>query len=175
MGEAPCFNLPPGEPVIAYLGLGTNVGERGENLREALRRIARMAEIRKVSSVYETEPVGFRDQADFWNLVACIRTDLPAVQLMHALIGIEQDMGRERTFRNAPRIIDIDILLYDDVRLETGELQIPHPRLTERAFVLKPLVEIAPQLAIYAQALANGRFEHAEVVLPPIEVDPQAD
>jgi 2-amino-4-hydroxy-6-hydroxymethyldihydropteridine diphosphokinase len=171
VGEPACFNLPIDTVVTAYLGLGTNIGDRERNLQDALKRISAVARIDTVSSVYETEPVGFKEQEDFWNVVARVKTDLPAAQLMDELIAIEKTMGRERSFPNAPRIIDIDILLYDDVRVDTAHLQIPHPRLTQRAFVLKPLLEIAPHLTHYAEILQNGSFERAEVVHPPLEID----
>lgn len=167
-GEPPCFNLPADQVVTAYLGLGTNIGDRGRNLGEALRRLAEIAGVETVSSIYETEPVGYREQPEFWNVVVRVRTDLPAAQLMRALITIERDMGRERTFRNAPRLIDIDILLYDDVITTTDDLQLPHPRMHERAFVLKPLLEIAPDITDprtgtrYADFLASTQLARAE-------------
>ena len=175
-GEPPCFNLPPDQVVTVYLGLGTNLGDRGANLGEALRRLRGFLSITAVSSVYESEPVGFTDQPEFWNLVVRAETELPAAQLMQELIAVEHAMGRERTFRNAPRVIDIDILLYDDVVTTAGDLQIPHPRMHQRAFVLKPLLEIAPEVVQpktrlpYAAMLAAAQLERAEVVAPPIEV-----
>ncbi|MGQ0816260.1 MAG: 2-amino-4-hydroxy-6-hydroxymethyldihydropteridine diphosphokinase [Gemmatimonadota bacterium] len=145
-GEAACFNLPAGAAVTGYIALGTNLGERARNLDEALRRIGSIARVEATSTVHETEPVGYPSQPLFLNMVARISTDLPARQLMKELIAIEQDMGRQRSFRNAPRIIDLDILLYDDVVQADDEVELPHPRMGERAFVLKPLVEIAPDL-----------------------------
>jgi 2-amino-4-hydroxy-6-hydroxymethyldihydropteridine diphosphokinase len=146
-GEPACFNLPVGERVTVYLGLGTNVGDREQNLAAALERLRKIVDVVQVSGTYETEPVGFADQNDFWNIVVRATSDLPAQQLMDELIGIEKDMGRERSFKNAPRNIDIDLLLYDDVIIDSPSLQVPHPRMHERAFVLRPLLEITPNLA----------------------------
>jgi 2-amino-4-hydroxy-6-hydroxymethyldihydropteridine diphosphokinase len=131
---------------VVYLGLGTNLGDRGANLRRALRSLSTFAEIEAVSSVYETEPVGFREQPDFWNLVVRIRTALPPAALLAAVKEIERELGRQPSFRNAPRVIDLDLLLYDGQTISTPDLTIPHPRLLERAFVLRPLVEIGPEL-----------------------------
>jgi 2-amino-4-hydroxy-6-hydroxymethyldihydropteridine diphosphokinase len=180
-GEAACFNLPVGIGVTAFLGLGTNVGDRAANLAEAFHRICEIAEIGRTSSVYETDPVGYADQPRFWNMVAEIRTDLPARELMGALLEVEKQMGRERTFPNAPRIIDIDILLYDDVTTSDALLTLPHPRMGERAFVLKPLVEIAPDAADprtgerYADMLHRKPLERAEIIAPPLRIIHEAD
>lgn len=129
-----------------YLGLGANLGDRQTNLIQALQYLRSRAQIEKVSSVYETKPVGYLNQPNFLNLVCQIRTDLPPVDLLHFLKQIEQRMGRQPTFRDGPRPIDIDILLYEDLVLETPEIIIPHPRMAERAFVLVPLAEIAPDV-----------------------------
>ena len=125
-----------------YLGLGSNQGDRETNLRHAIERIEAIAEVDAVSSIYETEPVGFQQQPDFLNLAVRARTTLGPEELMTALFGIERDMGRERTFRNAPRSIDIDLLLYGDRIVDMPELAVPHPRLTARAFTLLPLIEL---------------------------------
>lgn len=154
----------------SFLGLGTNLGDRAHNLTEALRRISEIARIEATSSVYETEPVGYTDQPEFWNMVVRCATDLPARQLMQELIAIEAAMGRQRTFKNAPRIIDIDILVYDEVIVADRDLEIPHPRMRERAFVLRPLLEIAPDLIdpqtheSYAEILQRKELERAVVV-----------
>ena len=129
-----------------YLGLGANLGDRRSNLLQALQLIRSFADILKISSNYETKPVGFRDQPDFLNLVCQVTTELAPTDLLIAVKQIEKQLGRQASFRNAPRVIDIDILLYDDLVLETPDLTIPHPRLAERAFVLVPLAEIAPRL-----------------------------
>lgn len=154
----------------AYLGIGTNVGDRAANLRLAMRAIAQHVTVRAQSSVYQTEPVGYSAQRSFWNMVVEVATSLTPDELLTKLIAVEEEMGRARTFRNAPRIIDLDILLYDDVIRGEPGLNIPHARMTERGFVLVPLVEIAPQLADprsgrrFTDILKAGRFEDVEVL-----------
>jgi len=132
------------EAVTAYLCLGSNLGNRQENLDKALDLLSQRMQIRKVSSLYDTEPVGNTEQPRFLNLVCQINTRLSPEELLTLAKGIELKMGRTPGKRNAPRIIDIDILLYGDSVVETEELEIPHPRIAERAFVLFPLAEIAP-------------------------------
>ena len=141
-GEPPCFNLPI--DAVVYLGLGSNLGDRGDNLRRALNAIGTFAVIEAVSRVYESEPVDYLDQPDFWNLVARVRTSLEPAALFARLKQIETDIGRTPSFRNAPRLIDVDILTYDQLVLDTLALEIPHPRMRERAFVLYPLAELEP-------------------------------
>jgi 2-amino-4-hydroxy-6-hydroxymethyldihydropteridine diphosphokinase len=131
---------------IAYLGLGSNLGEREENLCRALGLLSRKVNIDEVSSIYETEPAGYKEQPLFLNMVCRIITDLAPEELSHQLKDIETEMGRVRSFPNSPRIIDIDILFYGSRIMETQTLTIPHPRLHDRAFVLIPLAEIAPDL-----------------------------
>ena len=128
-----------------YLGLGANLGDRQANILQALQYIQTRAIITAVSSFYETEPVGYLEQPRFLNIVCAVETELPADELLRFLKWIEKRMGRTKSFRDAPRPIDIDILLYDDQVLQSAELTIPHPRMHERAFVLVPLAEIAPQ------------------------------
>jgi 2-amino-4-hydroxy-6-hydroxymethyldihydropteridine diphosphokinase len=105
-------------------------------------------EVLKVSSTYETEPVGYTEQPDFKNAVVMVSTTLQPRELLEVVLGIEQKMGRVRTIRWGPRVIDIDILLYDDKEIDEEGLQIPHPRMMERRFVLEPLAEIAPELVL---------------------------
>ncbi len=131
---------------LAYIGIGTNVGNRQTNLRRALDMLSCKVIIKKVSSIYETGPEGYIDQRDFLNCVICIDAFMSPQTLMRNLKIIEKDMGREPDFRNAPRVIDLDILLFGDQVVEQDDLQIPHPRLHERAFVLVPLAEIAPDM-----------------------------
>jgi 2-amino-4-hydroxy-6-hydroxymethyldihydropteridine diphosphokinase len=131
---------------IAYLGVGSNLGEREENLCQALALLSAKVNLEAVSSIYETEPVGYKEQPLFLNLVCRITTDLPPAELLHLAKDIETSMGRVASFPNAPRIIDIDILFYEDRLMSTQDLTIPHPRLQGRAFVLLPLAEIAPDL-----------------------------
>ena len=129
-----------------YLGLGSNLGEREENLWQALALLCAQVSLEKVSSVYETEPVGYKEQPLFLNLVCRIDTDLPPEELLHLAKDIETSMGRVPSFASSPRIIDIDILLYEDRSVSTQILLTPLPRLQDRAFVLMPLAEIAPDL-----------------------------
>lgn len=131
---------------IAYLCLGSNLGNREENLCQALALLSPKADIEKLSAIYETEPVGYNEQPLFLDLVCRIATDLLPDELLHFAKDVETEMGRIPSFPNAPRIMDIDILLYDNAIVETQNLSIPHPRLKERAFVLLPLAEIAPDL-----------------------------
>ncbi|HEX7049181.1 MAG TPA: 2-amino-4-hydroxy-6-hydroxymethyldihydropteridine diphosphokinase [Longimicrobiales bacterium] len=156
-----------------YLGLGTNLGDREAHLREALRRLRAVVAIDAVSSVYQSEPVGYRAQPDFWNLVVRGRTELAPEALLEATRAIERAMGRRPSFRNAPRVIDIDLLFYDDVRMATPSLVLPHPRLIDRAFVLRPLVELDPELRHpgtgerLAEVLSRARgLERTEVLFP---------
>lgn len=130
-----------------YLGLGANLGDREANLMEAVRRLRSLGvKVEVCSSLYETEPIGYTDQSPFLNAACRAKTDLSPEQLLAAIKDIEREMGRVPSFLNAPRFIDIDILLYGDLVTNTPDLTIPHPRLAERAFVLVPLVEIAPEL-----------------------------
>jgi len=132
------------ELVTVYLGLGSNLGNRQDYLDRALELLSERFRIDKVSSVYETEPVGDANQPRFLNLVCQAYTGLPPMGLLTLAKGIELKLGRTLGRSNAPRNIDIDILFYGDQVIETPELVIPHPRLNERAFVLIPLAEIAP-------------------------------
>lgn len=132
---------------VAYLALGANLGDRVAHLRHALRRLAEEGgRLTGVSRVYETDPVGFEDQPPFLNLVARLETPLEPEALLDFARRIEGERGRERTFRNAPRTLDIDVLLYGDRRIDRPGLTVPHPRMNERAFVLVPLLELEPAL-----------------------------
>jgi 2-amino-4-hydroxy-6-hydroxymethyldihydropteridine diphosphokinase len=128
---------------IAYIALGANLGDRLTTLRSAIADLRRLGTVLATSPVYETDPVGYADQPPFFNAVAKLQTDLSPRSLLAALLQIESSLGRTRSFRNAPRTLDLDLLLYDDLILETAEITVPHPRLHERAFVLVPLAEIA--------------------------------
>lgn len=129
-----------------YLGLGSNLGDREANLRRALELLGSKVKVLAVSSIYETEPVGFLSQPRFLNAVCRVETAMRPEELLLFVKSIEKGMGRKQSFRNAPREIDIDILLYGDEVMETPELVVPHPGLARRAFVLVPLVEIGPQV-----------------------------
>jgi 2-amino-4-hydroxy-6-hydroxymethyldihydropteridine diphosphokinase len=131
----------------AYLLIGGNMGDRSLHLQQARANIEHICgAIEQASSVYETAAWGKTDQADFLNQALLIRTRLGPQELLQAGLDIEEKMGRKRTVKNAPRIIDIDILFYDREIISLPELSIPHPRIAERRFVLEPLAEIAPDL-----------------------------
>ena len=135
---------------LAYIGFGSNVGDRRNNILRALTLLTNRPDVRleQVSGLYETQPVGFLEQADFLNGVVCVETALPPKQLLAACMKIEQALKRKRIIRWGPRTIDLDILLYDDVFVNTRELTIPHRELENRRFVLAPLVEIAPKVNV---------------------------
>ncbi len=132
--------------VTAYLGLGSNLGDRQRNLEKAIELLAQQVRIEQVSPFYETEPVGYLAQPRFLNAVCQVNTSLSPEELLITVKEIEANLGRVTSFPNAPRPIDIDILLYDDQIINLPQLTIPHPRLEERAFVLVPLAELAPEL-----------------------------
>lgn len=130
----------------AYVALGANLGDRLATLQWAADRLRELGTVEAVSPVYETDPVGYADQPQFLNAVARLRTDLQPGALLDRLLAVEADLGRVRTFRNAPRTLDLDLLFYDDLQMDTATLTLPHPRLHERAFVLAPLADLAPDL-----------------------------
>ncbi len=132
--------------VMVYLGLGSNLGNRQDNLDRALSFLSQRLRIEQVSSVYDTEPVGNPNQPRFLNLVCQANTGLDPMALLALAKGIESKLGRLPGSSNTSRPIDIDILFYEDQIIDTPELVIPHPRLTQRAFVLVPLAEITPDL-----------------------------
>ena len=132
-------------PKLAYLSLGSNVGDREANLRQAIRRLADLDRVRAISSFYETEPVEFTEQPWFLNCAAALETTRAPKELLNKLLALELEMGRRRTQNKGPRIIDLDILLFDSAIVNTPGLTIPHPSLAERRFVLEPLAEIAPE------------------------------
>lgn len=147
------------EPSVAYLSLGANLGNREETLCEAVRRLgaSKGVEIAAVSSVYETEPWGKTDQPCFLNLAVALRTTLSPEGLLALTQGIETSLGRIRHERWGPRTIDIDILWFEGFEKSTPELTLPHPYMTERAFVLAPLAEIAPVLTIKGKTVEAWR------------------
>lgn len=138
------------DKVTAYLGLGANLGDRKNQLDQAIEQLNHTKGIRieKISSLYETAPIGYVDQPPFYNQVVKIQTSLSSDDLLENLLRIEQELYRVRTFRWGPRTIDIDLLLYEDCIINRANLIVPHPRMTERAFVLIPLLEIAGDLVI---------------------------
>ena len=131
-----------------FLGLGTNLGDRRANLYLALRSLGARLRITAVSSLYDSAPVGYADQPRFSNLVCETETSAEPPALLALAKQVEHDLGRRPTVRYGPRVIDIDILLYDDAVVTSPDLTIPHPRLAERAFVLAPLAELAPDLLV---------------------------
>jgi 2-amino-4-hydroxy-6-hydroxymethyldihydropteridine pyrophosphokinase len=128
-----------------FIAFGSNIGNLQENLNTALEKLAKFTEIEKISSFYTTKPQGFLQQADFLNGVCLIETELTPQDLLKKLKEIEKEMGRKKTFKDGPRIIDLDIIYYDDIILNTQNLTIPHPRAHERMFVMKGMLEIAPK------------------------------
>jgi 2-amino-4-hydroxy-6-hydroxymethyldihydropteridine diphosphokinase len=132
-------------PQLAYLSLGSNVGDRVAHLRDAIARLESIGRVVSVSSFYETEPVEVTDQPWFLNCAVGLETALTAEQLMARLLQIEQKMGRRRIQKKGPRTIDIDILLFDDLILDSPDVTIPHPAMQKRRFVLEPLAEIAAE------------------------------
>jgi 2-amino-4-hydroxy-6-hydroxymethyldihydropteridine diphosphokinase len=130
------------EPV--YLSLGSNIGDRAGNLQAAIDRLRAFGEIVAVSSFYETEPVEFTAQAWFLNCAVALSTEKTPRELLAGILDIEQQLGRRRGQAKGPRVIDIDIVLFDDLIVEDPGLKIPHPAMHERRFVLEPLAEIAP-------------------------------
>jgi 2-amino-4-hydroxy-6-hydroxymethyldihydropteridine diphosphokinase len=132
---------------VVYLSLGSNLGDREANLRQAIERLAQIGEVRAVSAIYETEPVDVASQPWFLNCAVALETEKMPKQLLSSVMNIEQEMGRRRQGSQAkgPREIDIDILLFGKSIVDTKQLTIPHPAMHERRFVLQPLAEIAPE------------------------------
>jgi 2-amino-4-hydroxy-6-hydroxymethyldihydropteridine diphosphokinase len=133
-------------PSVVYLSLGSNVGDRDAELRDAQARLGAEGRVVAASSFYETEPVEFTDQPWFLNCAIALETTTTPQQLMAAILGIEKEMGRQRLQNKGPRTIDIDILLFGDTALDSPQLTIPHPAMHHRRFVLEPLAEIAPEV-----------------------------
>ena len=131
---------------IVYLSLGSNLGDRQANLRNATGRLLELGDVLEVSSLYETEPVEFTDQPWFLNCAVAARTELIPREFLAGILSIERSMGRQRIQPKGPRIIDIDILLYGAATINTPQLTVPHPAMAERRFVLEPLAEIAPDV-----------------------------
>lgn len=130
----------------AYLSLGSNIGDRAGNLRAGIARLCDIANVTKVSSFYETEPMEMREQPWFLNCAAEIETGVAAQELLAQIQTIEAGLGRTREIHKGPRTLDIDILLFGSANITQGALQIPHPAMHERRFVLQPLAEIAPEV-----------------------------
>ncbi|SMO80607.1 2-amino-4-hydroxy-6-hydroxymethyldihydropteridine diphosphokinase [Melghirimyces algeriensis] len=136
--------------IIAYIGLGSNLGRRMANLEEAVDRLHHRegVHVTRLSPVYETAPVGYVNQPDFLNACAEIKTTLSPMDLLHTLLDVERELHRVRVMRWGPRTIDLDLLLYGDQIIQTEDLTVPHPRMTERPFVLIPLADLIPERII---------------------------
>lgn len=143
---------------VAFVGLGANLDEPRTRVAEALDELDAIEDTRLVqaSSLYRSAPVGYAAQPDFVNAVAQVETALPASRLLEALQAIEVRHGRRRSFANAPRTLDLDLLLYGEEIIDSESLTVPHPRMHERAFVLVPLLEIAPQASIPGRGPARA-------------------
>lgn len=128
----------------AYIGLGSNLGIREQQLEHAVAELHHHPDIRVTgcSSIYETAPVGYVEQGSFLNMVICIETSLAPLKLLQVMLTIEHELGRVREFINGPRTIDLDLLIYEDVNMDVAQLVLPHPRMHERGFVLIPLLEL---------------------------------
>ena len=142
---------------IAFVGIGSNLQDPVRQVRDALVELDHLPHTRlvKQSSLYRTAPIGYAAQADYINAVAQLETGLPAERLLAELQEIEKLHARTRTFANAPRTLDLDVLLYGDGAVQLPQLEVPHPRMHERAFVLTPLVEIAPDVSIPGRGSAK--------------------
>src|SRR5690242_6835137 len=133
-------------PNIAYLSLGSNMGDRQDHLEQAIAQLKALGEVTATSRFYETEPVEFTDQALFLNCAVVLATELSPPDLIAKILDIERSRGRVRVQKKGPRTVDIDILLYGDQVLKSSELTLPHPAMARRRFVLEPLAEIAPNV-----------------------------
>lgn len=146
----------------AYVALGSNLQDPRQQVLRAMQELATLPKTQVVacSSLYRTAPVGYDNQPDFINAAAELRTALSPHALLHALLALETAHGRERPFPNAPRVLDLDLLLYDGLTMHTPELTLPHPRMHQRGFVLLPLAEIAPDLAIPGHGIVSALAQH---------------
>jgi 2-amino-4-hydroxy-6-hydroxymethyldihydropteridine diphosphokinase len=149
---------------VAFIGLGSNQAQPQQQLQQAFAQIDQLPHTRLLasSSLYCSAPIGYLDQPDFVNAVAKVETTLAPHDLLNALLDIEHQHGRERTFRNAPRTLDLDVLLYDDAQLHEHGLTLPHPQMHLRAFVLQPLLEIEPDCMIPQVGTARDALENCQ-------------
>jgi 2-amino-4-hydroxy-6-hydroxymethyldihydropteridine diphosphokinase len=146
---------PPDGVTVAYVGMGANLGDARATLAAAVEALADLGDVRAVSPLYETDPVGFEDQPVFLNGAVAIATRLSPHELLDGLLAIEARLGRERTVRWGPRTLDLDLLAMDAVEVVDARLTVPHPRLVEREFALRPLGDIAPGLVVDGIAVAD--------------------
>jgi len=146
----------------AFIGLGSNLADPSNQVLQAMQSIDRLPDTRVVarSSLYRSAPVGYLDQPDFINAVVQVETALAPFALLQALLVLEQENGRTREFQNAPRTLDLDVLLYDDLQHHEHGLTVPHPQMHKRAFVLQPLLEIAPECVIAGVGAAAVALQH---------------
>lgn len=133
------------------IGVGTNIGDRKENIDRCAESVNLLpnTEVIKQSAVYETEPVGYADQQNFYNIVLLVKSSLEPNEMLGACLGIEAGFGRVREIKNGPRIIDVDVIFAENMQIETKNLTVPHPRYSERRFVLEPLLDIFPDGIVY--------------------------
>jgi 2-amino-4-hydroxy-6-hydroxymethyldihydropteridine diphosphokinase len=144
---------------IVYIGIGSNLGDRKANCMRAIELlVVKGIVVRKESSLYETDPWGDKNQPKFLNMAIEIETELKPRDLLDILAGIEKELGRKKSLKWGPRIIDLDILLYDSITIDQDDLKIPHPFMHERDFVLKPLYEIAPDVKHPVLNLSTGEL-----------------
>lgn len=155
-----------------YLGLGSNVGDKRRNLRQALDFLGTDCRVRATSAFYSTEPVGYLEQDWFLNCAARLETERSPHELLAGIQRIEAQLRRERTIPNGPRTIDIDILLFDDLVIDSGALTIPHPRMHQRGFVLQPLVEIAADVVHPVLGVTIGDLRRKLPAIHRVEVVP---
>ena len=153
---------PPIRGSRAYIGLGSNLGDSLETLRAATARLASLGTVVGASPVYESDPVGLEAQPAFQNAVVALHTTLTPLHLLDGLLAIEAEFKRQRTVRWGPRTLDLDLIWFDGLELESSRLTLPHPRAHEREFVLRPLADIAPALP-----LAGATAERLLEALPP--------
>lgn len=157
----------------AFIALGSNLQDPVHQVNQGFELLLQLPETQLVqrSSLYRTAPVGYDNQPDFINAVAEVDTELSPLELLRALLAAETRQGRERPFPNAPRVLDLDLLLYDELSMHTPELTLPHPRMQERGFVLLPLAEIAPELQLAGQGREPTRVIDLAQKLPPQGVE----
>ena len=164
--------------VFAYIGIGSNLGNKTDLCKQALVKLNKAGRVTKISSYYRTEPVGYREQDDFINMVAEVETVLSPADLLTLCHAIEDELGRSRLVRWGPRTIDLDILLYGSLQVNTADLVIPHPLMASRGFVLIPLAEIAPQAVhpvlnrTMAHLLHELKDAHRVVAVDPSQAHP---
>ena len=160
--------------VRAAIGLGSNLGDRARHIADAVGSLARACTLVRVSSLYETAPVGGPKQGPYLNAVAVVETDLPVAELLALCLEIEREHGRERRERWGPRTLDLDILLYGDEIVAADDLTVPHPRMTQRRFVLEPLLEAWPDAALpdgrplagFTAAVSDEKVRKLESIVP---------